>query len=241
MRLLGTGLAALGAALAFALVMPVGYALAAQPVSPPNGTIVREDENVVARWTLDASRQEEAFAIYWASRPDRGADGGFSGFYDLDFLAPQQTSYLFSRPAPGRYYWYIESYGCSEPPDEFGFCFQDFVAGPTAFFGVLDLISVSEAKRYTRKVIRRGKRDYLNISKLKCRVKTDFKARCKFRAWIGDVSYKGKGILFYSSDDFEDNVDDFHWRYRVRYTNHYCLAVEDKSRAKCTDKKRWRG
>jgi hypothetical protein len=209
------------------LAMQVAHSLAATPVSPPTGTIFREGENVVAHWTLDASSGEEAEYIDWAPSPGLDPGGEFSSQeYDYDDLEPQQTSYVFSRPSPGRYYWHIDS---------------TVFHGPTALFGVLDLISVSEAKRYTKRVIHRGKRAYLHISGLRCRVKTDFKAKCKFLAWIGDVSYKGKGALFYSKNDFDDNVDDFHWDYRVRYTNHYCLAVQNKSRGRCIDKQRWRG
>jgi hypothetical protein len=231
--------AALGIALAIAF--GPGTASGATPISPPDGTIVRETDGVILRWALDASRHEESWALEWSPRPDTYSDGGFSDLNaetDLG-ITPQQTTYDFGRPGPGRYYWHVESTVCDGPaPDCASFGFTDFTYGPTAFFGVLDVMSVREARRYTRQTIKKEGGDYLNVPKLVCHVRNDFKAQCKFRAWIGDISYRGYGYVTYSKD-LDRNLRYFSTKFRVRFTNHYCLAVRDKNRKQCIKTKHW--
>ena len=71
-----------------------------------------------------------------------------------------------------------------------------------------------------------------------CHVRTDFKARCKFLAWVGDISYRGHGYVSYSRE-LDKNLRFFNTNFKVRFTNHYCLAVQDKPRGKCIKKKHW--
>ncbi|MGH3042152.1 MAG: hypothetical protein ACRDNG_10530 [Gaiellaceae bacterium] len=223
------------------LASTVGVASASTPVSPTDGTILRETQGVVLRWSLDAARHEESWAIEWAPKPDTYPDGAFSDLYsevDLD-IAPTATTYDFGRPSPGRYYWHVESTICDGPSADCAFLdFTDFIYGPTAFFGVLDVLSIREARRYTRRTIKKEGGRYLNISRLVCHRRGDFKSQCRFLAWIGDISYRGHGFISYSRD-LDKNLKYFSTNFRVRFTNHYCLAVRDKPRGKCIKKERW--
>jgi hypothetical protein len=213
-------------------------ALAATPTGPPDGSVFREGESVEASWSLDPDppTSERSFSIEWSKSPSLDADGSFThSFLDFDFLEPDQRTYVFT--SPGRYYWHIESSVCTRPPDQFGFCSRNYVYGPTAFFGILDVISVQEAERYTRRAIERQTGPYIDIYQLRCRRKGDFKARCTFLAGAGDVSYRGKGSIRYSRN-IDKNSKYFYYRFRVLFTNHYCLS-QGGTQAECTDIRHW--
>lgn len=190
-------------------------------------------------WELDPSLYEDALKLYLAHSPRVDSDGqlGWINYWDLEDLA--QTS-LVARPRPGIWWWQVETVGCGSPPTPpYGSCPVAILYSAPQQFGVFDLLSKSQAERYTTRTIRKKTPNGFTITRTGCRTVSDFKARCKFAGFIGDGGIVGNGFIRLDNKDLKKNLRSFHRSFRVTLTDYYCLAVQNKPASQCVDKSRW--
>jgi hypothetical protein len=207
----------------------VAPASAAVHIAPIDGAAISEGDSVAFQWQLDAG--ERAVSLNLADGPDIGQFGGLS--YELaDYeLEPGQTSLMIPNWPHGQYWWQVETI---RPGDD-----STHRSTPTSF-GVLDLLSPSEARFSLRKAIYRETAPAITITRSRCNVASSFDANCKWRGFVGDVLYRGgRAHVWFHSSDLDDNLTKYHVSGRYRKVNVHCIDLDEKPNRKCIDRKRF--
>lgn len=212
----------------WSLSIASGPAKAITNTGPAMGTTVFEDRlPITVSWALGPSEESQQieFSI-WPHPPDLSQFGAPNRTGDL---APSAASSPTFTIGPGWYLWRVQVRNTSTGED---------VYGPNGYFIVLDALSKGEAAGYTRSAIRRHAR-HATISSVRCSRRGEVRAKCRFAAFLGDTVWVGRGRVFFSTQP-QDNLTRFHYRFKVRRKNTYCLDVLHKSPRKCVKRQQWR-
>ena len=197
---------------------------------PANGTSVFEDHlPLTVSWALGPNEESRhiEFSI-WSHPPDISQFGPPNRIGDLATGATSSPSLTIG---PGWYLWRVEVHNTAMPGQALSY-------GPNGYFIVLDTLSASEAADYATRAIARHAR-HAKISGGSCAKTGVVTARCRFSAFLGDTVWHGKGAVSLSTVP-QDNLSTFHYRFKVRRVNTYCLDIRHGSKHKCVKRKRWR-
>lgn len=220
------GLVVLGVFLAFA-----PSALAAEPVSPPPGAVYREGDSVPFAWNLQEGERTSDIQ-FWVDENET---------YE-QHLAADQTSLDVPDHGWGHWYWRVRT--CPLGAGSASLFCPGGAWSPTADFYVLDLLSLAEAKTLTRKMFKRETNEslFVDFRQLRCELKTDFSAQCRF---VGSSNifkfFGGRGRVYFSANDPEDNVTNWHYRFHVVRIGALCVLHPDRNKTDCTTRQKWTG
>ena len=198
----------------------------AKPLSPRGGADLWETRRVTLRWKPRSARR--ILRVQVAGDSYSASAGSFGRSMINRNPGAFARSMGIGRLLPGKYKWRVRS------------LLSDGSAAwsSAAHFWVLDRINGREARLYTRRTIEEDGGEALNVSRLGCRVVSRLAARCKFTAWVGDASYRGRGTISYSRQP-RLNVTKYRARFRVVYLDEYCYYALNRSRAQCSRVERW--
>jgi hypothetical protein len=220
---------------ALSLCLPAS-ASAAVTVAPPDGAPFLEKQDIPLQWEFQQANERSTFIHIFGITPTED-DVSFSGGGPL---SPSQTTYTLEDAVPGKYEWWVSSSTCSGTVTPG--CNQT-IQSNTATFNVFDRIDSLEAGDYLIAALKKEIYGYRHIDWdwdfCDNRI-DDFKFRCVYGGGIGDVSYRGYAFISFSGTDIDDNLYRYHAQGKYRKTNHYCLAVQNKPKRKCVDRKKFR-
>jgi hypothetical protein len=217
------------------LTISVVAALLMLPVASASGEVRSE--------TFEVSGTDDCLSDtgYELPLPPRAIKISPSPGLDAIFRDPstgEELAYVFDiagrRDGSSEVTWAVTSSRC--------LTFGPWSAGPHTFsvsYGLLSprpRLGAPRAKRLARKWLSRKFPffRFSSFSRVRCRRGGPANSRaCKVFFGAGDTSYRGSVRVSLFS---KPNTSLFaRLRYRLKHTNHYCIAVLDKPRSQCTD------